>query len=417
MSQSSQTAEGIKRETYWSLMLASLRYRDFRFVWLGSFTEHFGEFMEIAAVLWLANELSHSPLILTIVGSARFMSMIFFPIVGGVVADRVDRRRLLIVALMTSALLSSLLAILASTGAIAVWHLIVFGLLSGVAMSFNHPARQTIVPNLIRKEHLLNAVSLDFISVYASRMVSAALVGYVIAAFGVWPAFVIRASGCLLAIFWLILARIPPTPPATRSQAPWQNLVAGFRYLKANTLIFALTLLYLIPWLSDSTRTNFVPIFAEDILHIGAVGYGYLQSAPGLGAILALIGLTLLTYYRRKTLLLIGAGAIMGAGIIGFSASTSVSLSLTLLVIVTAMQTAMITLITTTAQAVIPDDMRGRVMSWREVTFGLGPTGSIVFGAIAQYTGAPVSLGLLGVISLVTSLSLIGMLPKLRRLD
>ena len=322
------TSEGAEQESYWSLMLVSLRYRNFRLVWLGSFTEHFGEFMEIAAILWLVNELTHSPLMLTIVGSARYMAMIFFPIVGGVVADRVNRRSLLITALLGSALLSVFLALLTLARIIAVWHLIVISLFSGVAMSFNHPARQTIVPNLVRKEHLLNAMSLDLISVYASRMIGMSLAGYLIVILGVWPIFVIRALGCLLAIFWLLLARVPPTPPIAKGQAPWQNLTEGFRYLRTNTIILGLWCFTSSHGLPANTYTNFLPIFANDILHIGAVGYGYLQAAPGLGAIISLIGLGLLTYYKRKTILLVGAGIFMGLGLILFSASSWFFLSL-----------------------------------------------------------------------------------------
>src|SRR3972149_6206532 len=170
MSQSSQSGESVKRETYWSLMLASLRYRDFRLVWLGSFTEHFGEFMEIAAVLWLVNEMTHSPLILTIVGSCRFILMIPFSVIGGIVADRVDRRRMLIAALMGSSLLSISLALLAGLGATKVWHVVVISLIGGIVMSFNHPARLSMLPNLVDRKHLLNAVSLDTLSVQGARI-------------------------------------------------------------------------------------------------------------------------------------------------------------------------------------------------------------------------------------------------------
>jgi MFS family permease len=417
MTQSSQTTQGAGQESYWSRMLTALRYRDFRLVWLGSTSEHFGEFMEIAAILWLVNELTHSPLMLTIVGSARFMPMIFFPIASGVIADRVNRRSMLIAALLGSALLSVSLAILAVTGLIAVWHLIVIGLLSGVATSFNHPARQTIVPNLVKREHLLNAIALDNISVQGARLVGASIAGYLIVSLGVWPIFVIRALGCLLAIFWLLLARVPPTPPIARRQTPWQSLTEGFRYLRANIMILGLMLLYLVPWLANNTYTNFLPVFASDILHVGTVGYGYLYAAPGLGAIVSLVGLTLFTYYKQKSILLVGAGIIMGVGLISFSASPWVCLSLPLLVVIGAMQVAFSTVNTTIIQGAVPDEVRGRVISWREVAFGLGPTGSILFGAIAQYTGVPISLGLLGGVCFTLSLLLIAFLPRFRSME
>ena len=417
MPQPNQVGESTGRESYWSLMLAALRYRNFRLVWLGSLSEHFGEFMEITTILWLAKQMTDDPFMLTFVGAARYMAMILFPIVGGVIADRVDRRGLLITALLVSALLSLLLATLAFTGIIVIWHLVAIGLFGGIAMSFNHPARQTIVPNLVRKEHLLNAISLDYISVYASRIGGALLAGYLMVFLGAWPIFVFRALGCFLAVFWLLLARVPPTPPATRREAPWQNLVEGFHYLRTNTVVLILVVLYLIPWLAGQTLTSFLPVFAIDILHRGEVGYGLLQSAPGLGAIFALIGLTMLTYYQRKSLLLVASGTIMGIGLIGFSASTGWELSLALIVIASAMQTVLTTLITTTIQGVVPDKMRGRVMSWREVAFGLGPSGGLLFGLIARYTGVPISLGLLGAVCLVVSLLVITLLPRLRSIE
>lgn len=278
-----------QQKSFWSRTFVGLRYRNFRLVWLGSVTEHTGEFMEIAAILWLVNELTHSPLWLTVVGSARFISMIFFPLVGGVVADRVNRRKLLIVALTVSALLSTLLAVLAFTRIINLTHLIVISLLGGVAMSFNHPARQTIVPNLVNKEHLLNAISLDTLSVHMSRATGTFFVGYLIVLMGIWPIFIIRAVGALISISLLTQARVPDTPSTSRTETPWQNLVQGFRYLKSSPLILILVLLYALPYMAQNTYITFLPVFANDILDVGAVGYGYLQGAPGVGAIIFVI--------------------------------------------------------------------------------------------------------------------------------
>ena len=414
MVQSNQVA---RQGSYWWLMLASLRYRDFRLVWLGSFTEHLGEFMEIATVLWLTNELTHSPLMLSIVGSSRYMTMVFMPMIGGVVADRVNRRSMLIIALLGSAFLSVILAVLTLAGLIAVWHLITISLVSGIAMSFNHPARQAIVPNLVKREHLLNAVSLDFISIYVSLFVSMLIVGYLILILGTGPIFIIRVAGCFLAIGWLLMARVPPTPPATKKQAPWRNLTEGFGYLRVNIIFVSLIVLYLMPRVASVTYGNFTPVFANDILRVGAVGYGYLQAAPGLGAILSLIGLTILTYYKRKVKLMVIFGIVMGLGLIGFSFSPWLYPSLLLLVIVGAAEAAFGTVNSTIIQGAVPDKVRGRIMSWREVAFGLGPVGSILFGAIAQYTGVPMSLALLGVICLLVSLILILFLPKFRRIE
>lgn len=398
----------------WSLMLAALRYRNFRLVWAGSFTEHLGEFMEIAGTLWLVNELTHSPLWLSIVGSSRFIPMIFFPPVGGVVADRVNRRALLIAALLGQAALSAALLGLAVTDNITLSSLIVISLLSGIATSFNHPARQTIVPNLVNREHLLNAVSLDLLSVQLSRAIGTLIGGYIIALLGVSPVFAIRAGGCLLAIFWLLLARVPATPPGSKQSAPWHNFAEGFRYVRGHALILILVLLCALPYLAQNTYMNFVPVVARDILQVGAVGYGYLQGAPGLGALIFLVSLGLLTYYPNKFRLLVVTGVLMGLAILGLAASSSFPLSLTLLVIIGGMLASFSAIDATLLQGAVPDEIRGRILSQREVLFGLGPTGSIIFGAIAQSRGVPLSLALLGLIAVTVSLLLILLLPRFR---
>ncbi len=405
-----------RRESFRSLILASLSYRNFRLVWFGSFTEHLGEFMELGAILWLVNELTHSPLMLTIVGSSRFASMIFLPVIGGVVADRMNRRKLLIISLFAAAVLSICLAVLTATDTVAVWHLIVINLLIGAATSFNHPARQAIVPNLVEKKHLLNAVSLDLISVLSSRMIGMSMVGSLMSVLGVWPIFILRIAGCIVAVVLLMMAVVPATPSQMK-QTPWQSMGQGFSYLKGHIAILSLIIIFLLPWLADNTYTSFVPVFTTDILQISTTGYGFFQAAPGLGALIALVTLAFLSRYRFKIIMLICTGFLMGAALLLFSLSTITALSLFLVVVFGAMQMGMVTINTALIQGAIPDGVRGRVMSLREVTFGLGPVGAIIFGAIAEKTGAPLSLGLLGGISLLIALFPIIFYSRLKAIE
>ncbi len=416
MLESNQVSGGEGRKSYRSLFLTSLRYRNFRLFWFSSITEHIGEFMEMAAILWLVNELTHSPLMLTVVGACRYMPRILLPMIGGVVADRMNRRNLMIAALLGSTLLSISLAILAFTGLIAVWHLVVISLLSGTVISFNHPAGMSLLPNLVKREHLLNAISLGAISVQVARIIGMTTVGYLMVILGIPSIFAIRAASCLLAIMWLIPIRVPLTPPATRERTLRHNLAEGLGYLRSNTIILVMFSLYLIPLLAQHTYSNFMPVFAQDILNVGAVGYGYFLAAPGLGAILALIGLTMLTYYKGKVKLLFGAAVILGIGVLGFSASSWVFLSLPLLVVMGGMQSTFIVTNSTLIQNYVPDALRGRIMSWREIAFGLGTIGSILFGSIAQYIGVQSALGVLGGVVILVSFFLILLSPKFRSL-
>ena len=401
-------------ESLFSRTFVSLGYRNYRFVWLGSCTEHMGEWMELAGLLWLVNDLTHSPLMLTLVGSCRFIPMVFFPVIGGIVADRMERRRLLILTLLASTFLSLVLAALVQTGIVAVWHLVVVSLMSGVTTSFNHPARQSILPNLVNREHLLNAISLDSASVQASRFVATPFAGFLIAGYGVVPVFGLRAVGALLAICWFLFIKVRLQPPPAATRAPWRNVMEGFRYVRGDALLLSMVPLYLIPMLTQNTTFNFLPIFARDILEIGASGYGFLQSAPGLGALTALIGLAALPFRRLNGSLLFVTGAVLGMALVLFSASPWAVPSLFLMLIIGGMTTTFMTVNTALIQNHVSDAMRGRVMSLREIAMGLGPAWSLLFGLIGEQTSVPFALGLLGTLCIVISISLLFLLSKVR---
>ena len=403
-----------KSESLLYRTFVSLGYRDYRFVWLGSVTEHLGEWMELAALLWLVNDLTHSPLMLTIVGSCRYIPMVFFPVLGGMVADKMDRRRLLIGALLLATSLSVVLAILVKTGIVAVWHIIVLSLLSGVATSFNHPARQSMVPNLVTKEHLLNAISLDSASVQASRFIATPIAGFLISGFGVVPVFGARALGAFLAICWLLFVKTDLHPPPATGRRGLQNVIDGLKYVRGDLLLLSLVPLYLIPWIAQNTSNNFLPIFARDILNIGASGYGLLQAAPGLGALASLIALAAMPFQRVNGSLLLVTNAALGLSLFLFAVSTWPPLSMMLLLIAGGMITSFMTINTALIQSHVSDAMRGRVMSLREIANGIGPTGSLLFGALAERSSAPFALEVLGIACLAVSILLAYLLSRVR---
>ena len=299
----------------------SLGYRNYRLVWLGSVTEHLGEWMEIAALLWLVHDLTGSPLMLTVVGSCRYIPMLIFPILGGMAADKMDRYRLLIMALVAAALLSLVLAVLVKTGTVQIWHIIILSLLGGVCTCFNHPARLSIVPNLVEKEHLLNAISLDSASVQASRFIAMPIAGYIISSFGVIPVFGVRAIGNLLAVCWLMFIKTGRFVPQVQRRTGLRNVIDGLKYLRGDILLMALVPLYLIPMLTQNTVNNFLPIFADNVLKIGASGYGLLQAAPGLGALVSLIALAAMPFHRVNGMLLFTTSGILGLSLLLFSLS------------------------------------------------------------------------------------------------
>ncbi|MDZ4246597.1 MAG: MFS transporter, partial [Dehalococcoidia bacterium] len=198
---------------------------------------------------------------------------------------------------------------------------------------------------------------------------------------------------------------------------PWKNLVEGFRYVSGYGIVLALVVLYLLPQFANQTYTGFLPIYAVDIFHVGAVGYGYLQAAPGLGSVSAMVVLASLGSDIHKGRLLFGSGMIIGLALFIFGINSSFIFSLFMLFVLGGMGTAFLTLSTTLIQTIIPDEMRGRVMSLREISFGLGPALGLIFGAMAETTGVPMAVTYLGVVCFLIPLISMLALPGVRRLN
>lgn len=419
MRERTESAERAEALSGWGRTFASVRqYRDYRLVWLGSVSEHLGEWMELVALSWLVWEMTHSAFLLGLVSFARLIPMSVFSMVGGVVADRVDRKRLLMGALLGSALVSVGLAILVNAGAIAIWHLLAASFLSGILTSFNHPARQTIVPNVVPREQLLNAISLDSFSVLGTRIIGPSLAGYLIDRFGVAPVFGTRAVGALVAIWWLSGVRMPPTPPQARRKSPWHNLGEGFRYLADHRVIAALAALYLIPMFFNWAYQSVLPVFADKVFHAGAMGLGYLNSASGVGSMVSLLSLaSVWGARRRKGQVLFRSGLLTGAALALFAGSQWLLPSLVLLAAVGAFVTTFQTVNNTLIQSLIPDELRGRVTSLREMAMGTGaPLGSLLIGMLAEHSGAPLATAAFGLLCLVMVTTAALLLPKVRRL-
>jgi hypothetical protein len=221
----------------------------------------------------------------------------------------------------------------------------------------------------------------------------------------------------LLAVCWLFFVKVRLQPPSLMKKAPWHNVIDGLKYVRGNVLLLSLVPLYLVPMLTQNTSNNFLPVIARDVLRVGASEYGLLQAAPGLGALASLIGLAALPFYHVRGALLFITGGILGIGLILFSVSTGLGLSLLLLVMIGGMITTFMTINTALIQSHVSDVMRGRVMSLREIAMGVGPAGSLVFGAIAEVSSVPFALEILGIVCMGLSISFLFLLSKVRTMN
>jgi MFS family permease len=392
-----------------------LLYRNFRLLWLGSWTEHLAEWMELTALLWLMNDLTHSPFMGTLLVTLRFFPMVVFAFIGGIAVDRFDRRTVLRYALSAQALFSIILAVTARFGLIQPWHILTYAVFDGIFTSFNHPARQTMIPNLVKKEHLLNALTLDNASVMASRVIGGPLAGFIISTASTTPVLGLRAVGGLMAIFWLFKVQSPANPVEARRGSVLQNFTEGMRYVGHNKPVLTQVLLYLLPFFLLNSYTGLLPYFATTVLHIGADLYGILNAAPGLGAVIATLALASSINFSRKRILLIIAGIVQGVGLVIFAFVPYYAFSLLLLIIIGGFSNVFMALNNTLIQEMITDQFRGRVISLREVTFGLGPAGSLISGALATSIGVSFALGVAGGISLAVLLGILIGIPQIRR--
>jgi MFS family permease len=406
-----------KNLPFWQRTFSSLRYRNYRLVWLGSCTEHMGQQTEMMAMAWLMKELTESPYYLGLIAVCRVAPLILFGLLGGVMTDRVDRRKLLITCFLGGVFISIVLLVLVRTGSIAPWHLLVAAALESVLVGFNHPARAAIIPNLTPKEEWMNAIALDTISVRTATIIVAPITGYLISWYGTAMLFGARALGMGLAVVWLLMAKVPPTPIGGKKHGTWSNLSKGLIYAATNGVIMSLVLVFALREFQTEMTNVFLPFFADNILRSGATGFGYLNMANGLGAFVGLFGIATLGNFKYKGWLIIGAGMFTGLFLVSFPLSQWLILSILLLFCANAFATVFENVSRTVLQIIVPDEMRGRVNSIRECVRGLfGTWVAYGLGLGGEYLGVVIASLFLGVF-IIASVSFMALLiPSFRKL-
>ncbi len=402
---------------FWSRTFSSLRYRNYRLYWYGSCTEHTGQQMEGMASAWLMMELTRSPFYLGLLTFCRIAPLLFFALMGGVVADRLDRRKVLLCCFMSSAVVSTALLVLARTGTIAPWHLLLAAVFNSGIKGINHPARDAMIPNLTPKHEWMNSIALDTISVRTSGIFSALLAGTFIASFGTAPLFGISTVGLLLASFWLMRINVPANHVSAAKKGAWGNLSKGLKYVFANGLILCLVLVFALREFQSETSSTFLPFFADSILNSGPIGFGYLNMAQGIGGAAGLFGIATLGNYKYKGRLIIFSGILIGLLLVAFSLSKALLLSFLLLTAANGFGTVFENVGRTALQSIVPDEMRGRVMSLREVIRGfVGSWVSYGLGLGGEYLGVVPTSMFLGIFITLCVLSMYWFMPSFKKL-
>jgi len=405
-SKPSTIADSPKRPTAFT----SLRHRDFRLLWSGQVVSVIGSQMQSAAINWHIYLLTGSPLALGIVGACRAIPIIVCSLAGGVIADVVDRRRLMVVTQSVMLLCSATLALITFSGLTKIWPILLLTAIASAAWAFDTPARQSLLPMLVPRHDFQNAVSLSMLMFQTGMVTGPPLAGFVLASHG--PAFVyaLNAASFLAMLTGIALMHTsgkPEKDDAESSEAPrisWQALVEGLQFVwRTPIIVQTMTLDFVATFFASANQL--LPIYAKDILDVGARGYGFMAAAPAAGAIIAGLVMARMGAFKKQGLTVIISVALYGAATIAFGVSKVFWFSLLMLAATGAADTVSTILRQTIRQLVTPNYLRGRMTSVNMIFFMGGPQlGEVEAGTVAQLIGAPLSVVTGGVACVLAAL-------------
>jgi predicted MFS family arabinose efflux permease len=382
----------------------AFQYRDFRLMWFGACASSIGTWMQIVAQGWLIYRLSHSAFLLALDQFLAGIPIFLFSLIGGVVADRVERRKVLLGSQYVQMASAGILTILVATGTVHVWHILCLSFVSGFAQAFGGPAYQALIPTLVEREDMPNAIALNSIQFNVAVMVGPALGGQTLARLGETWCFGLNALSFLAPVVSLtiIAARFLP---AKTTETMFKSLKQGIRFARQQNSMEALIVLaFCMTALAMPMRTYF-PVFVKDIFHRGPETYGNLLSLMGLGSIIGSLAVAGAGNMRHKGRVALGALICLGVGISGFALSKSLPFSGGILVLAGAAMMAVFATVNSLVQLITTNEMRGRVMSVYNVAFRGGmPMGNLISGWLVPVFTAPVVLGVNGLLLILLAL-------------
>lgn len=386
---------------------SSLRHRDFRLLWMGQIVSVIGSQMQLAAINWHIYLLTGSPLALGLVGACRAVPIILCSLMGGVLADVVDRRRVMMTTQTIMLACSAILAVVTFSGSERVWPIFLLTAIASAAWAFDTPARQSLMPMLVPLKDFPNAVSLSMLVFQIGLITGPPLAGFLLASHGPALVYAFNAASFIAVIVGLGLMRASGKPEETETDIPaisFQSLLEGLRFVwRTPIIVQTMTLDFVATFFASANQL--LPIYAKDILAVGARGYGFLAAAPAAGAIVAGLIMARLGTLKKQGVTVIVAVGFYGAATIAFGVSRVFWFSLLTLAVTGAADTVSTILRQTIRQLVTPNNMRGRMTSINMIFFMGGPQlGEVEAGTVAALIGAPLSVVTGGVACLVAAM-------------
>lgn len=396
----------------------ALGFPRFRRYWFASFASVGATQLVTLGQGWLIYELSGSAWQLGILGAAASIPNILMTLLGGVIADRFDRRRILIATSSLTAVLLASLTVLDYTGLVTVWHVLTIAALISLITGLDWPARASIFPLLLDRHAYLSGVALNAFIWQSTRMAIPAAGGVIIALAGdTWPIFALATIGFSAMV--LILLGIHVQVPPAAHQSPLEQLKEGFRFIFHTELFRWLLGLTFIGMFFSQSYVQIMPVFAE-LLGTDETGYGYLLSAGGLGSVLGTLLIGMVQESKRLGWYMLGGAAGSVVFLVAFAASTalaSLPFALLLVFLIAASASAFMIISMTAMQLIVPDALRGRVMGIHTIGYSLVPLGGLFLGGLAEFVGAAWAVAIGGAIYLVGIITTAFAQPKIRNLD
>ena len=402
-------------------MFRALSHRDFRLFWIGAFLSNVGTWMQAVAQGWLVLLLTNSAFWLGLDGFFATAPGFIFTLVGGVFADLIDRRRLLIVTQVVAGVAALALAALVYTQHVNRWMVLGFSFITGCCMSLASPSFLAMTYDLVGREDLANAIAMNSTQFQLSRVVGPALAGVAFQVFGLAGCFIANGLSfvAVVAALWVVRPerQLAPKHSVRDRRALWQDLTEGFRYVRNRPRVWSLLLLSAVNSLFGAPYFTLIPIYARDIFKMGETGLAIMMGTAGVGAFLGALLVAYLGDFRRKGWFVLSGGIAFGVFIMNFAVSSRLWLSLVFLFGVGFSIVVSVALTNTLLQKLVTDDMRGRVMSMFMLSFiGAFPIGNILAGAASKQFGPQLTLAAGGFVIVVVATGVMIFNRRLREL-
>jgi MFS family permease len=407
-------------------MFASLKNRDYLFLWIGMLGSAFALNMQLVAQGWLVYEMTASALNLTWVTLAFMVPQVVFSLVGGVLADRLPKKPILVWAPVCNAVVTGILAIIILMGKVTFWDFIWVGAFNGTILALSIPARTALIPDIVGEKLMFNAMAYNTASWNLSRILGPALAGFMIAIFaggdttshfGVGLVYVVLSLLYLSSAITVFFIHHNGQPTSILRKSPLNDISEGLRYVFNSPIVGGLILLSILPFLFGLSINTLLPAFNTDVLFGGADDLGLLMTSMGVGAILGSIALANLGNLRNKGYWVIATGALWGIGVLLFSQTSSYSFAMTCMALVGFISALNMSLNRSLIQLQVTQSMRGRVMSIDMMSHGLMPLGMIPIGWIADNLSIQAGLATSGVILAVATIALGFYMPGVRGIN